>query len=108
MRQSAKFRNDRRQQLHHDRRADVGHDAERKNCAILQRAAAEKIEERRDIAAGFSVSERPKPLLDDGLIDARGRDGGAKAHDHDHGEREQDPPAKFRYFDVFRKAETID
>ena len=52
-RQSAELRNHRREQLQHDRRADVRHDAEGKNRAILQRAAAEKIKERRDAAASL-------------------------------------------------------
>ena len=39
------------QQLQHDRRADIRHDAERENRAILQRAAAEQIKQRRHTAA---------------------------------------------------------
>ena len=50
-REPSKLRNDRCQQLQHDRRADVGHDPERKNRAVLQRTAAEKVKQRRYASA---------------------------------------------------------
>ena len=53
LREPAELRDDRGQQLHHDRRTDVGHDAERKDRAIFQRAAAEQIEKRGHAASGF-------------------------------------------------------
>ena len=56
--QLAELRNHRRQQLQHDRGADVGHHAQRKDRAVFQRAAAEDIEERRDVAAGLVADLR--------------------------------------------------
>src|SRR5260370_41608025 len=59
----AQLRNHRRKQLHHDRRADVRHDAERKNRAVLERAAAEQIQQCRKIAARFFSESAAKPFL---------------------------------------------
>ena len=98
-RQAAQLRNHRRQQLHHDRRADVGHDAERKDRAVLQRAAAEQIEERGDTAALLFGERSAKPFLQNGLVDARRRDRGAETDDDDDRERKQNPPPQLRNFD---------
>ena len=97
--QPAQLRNHSREQLHHDGRADVRHDAEREDCAVFQRAATEQIEEGRDVAAGFLRQRGAEPFLDDGLVDARGGDRRAQTHDHDDCERKQNPPAQLWYFD---------
>src|SRR5581483_7575672 len=43
-REPSELWNDRGQQLHHDRRADVRHDPKRKNRAVFQRATAKQIQ----------------------------------------------------------------
>ena len=107
-RQPAELRNHRRQQLHHDRRADVRHDPERKDRAVFQRAAAEQIKQRGDRPPPVRwLSEVRNHSCKTRLIDARRRDRSAQTHNHDHGQRKQNPPAQLRYLDVFRNAEII-
>ena len=60
-RESTELGDHSRQQLQHDRCADVGHDAEREDRAIFQRTAAEQIEERRHSAAGFLAERVAEP-----------------------------------------------
>ena len=62
-RESAKLRNHRGQQLHHDRCADVRHDAQREDCAIFQRAATEQVKQRCKATSGALAKRGAKPLL---------------------------------------------
>src|SRR5438477_10458785 len=96
-RESSQLRNHRRKQLHHDRRADVGHDSKREDRAVFQRAAAEQIQQGGEIAAGFFSQSAAKPFLQYRLIDSRRGDRRAKTHDDDDRERKQDSAPQLRY-----------
>ena len=78
-------RDDRRHQLHDDRRRDVGHDAEGKDRHAADGAAGEHVEHADD-AASTGVER----LLERRRVDARNRDVGAEAIDQERAEREPD------------------
>ena len=90
--QPAKPGNHRSQQLHHNGCADVRHNAQGKDGAIFERAAAEQIKERRKTASSLA-GRGAEPFLQDGLIDSGSSDRRAQAHNHNHGQRKQDTPA---------------
>jgi hypothetical protein len=73
-RESAKPRNHRGQQLHHDRCADVRHDAQREDCAIFQRATTEQVKQRCKATSGTLAKRGAKPLLQYSLVDSGGCD----------------------------------
>ena len=70
-----------------------------KDRAVFQRPAAEQIKKRGYAASRLFRERTAKPILQDGLVHTWRGDCGAQTHDHNHGEREQNPPAQFRYLD---------
>jgi hypothetical protein len=82
-RQFAQFRPDRREQLDDDRRADVGHDADRADGATLQRAAGEHIvpcPSRRRCHAAFLRKILPAPCRPDRESDEGNQPATASTH----------------------------
>ncbi len=75
-------RNDRHQNLHHDRCRDVRVDAECSDAELSQRVAAEDVEEAEDRVA----FERAGQGI---LVDVRKRDVGQQTKHHKHREREE-------------------
>jgi hypothetical protein len=75
-----------REQLHDDRRADVGHDAQREDRELLECTSGEDVEERER-----STREPREGVADDVGIDARRRYLGTHAVDREHPEGEEDP-----------------
>src|SRR5438105_14667332 len=95
--QSPQLRNHRRKQLHHDRRADVRHDAKRKDRAVFERTAAEQIQQGGEIAAGFFSQRSAEPFLQHRLIHTGRRHRGAKSDNDDDRQREQNSAPQLRY-----------
>ena len=84
-------RRDGGEQLHDNRRRDVGHDRQREDRHAPQRAAGEHVEH---------AEHALRLLLEDAVqgdrIDPRHRDVGAQAVDHQRGQREPDPLLQLR------------
>src|SRR5690606_543542 len=79
-------RDDHGEQLHDDRRGDVGDDSQREHRELLQGATREQVEQTVDATGRLKALPQPHGLE----VDARDRDGGAEAVHGEHGKREQD------------------
>ena len=95
------------QQLHHDRRTDVRHDAQRKDGAVLKRTTAEDVKERGDVAARLVVNLGLEPLLETDGIDTRTCDRRANAHDDQQDQREKNTIPQLRNLERVLKAEIM-
>ena len=82
---------DHRQELQDDRRADIGHDAQREDRELLQRAPGEQVEQAEDRPLDLG-EERRQPLA----VNARSGYGHADAIDRQHRQGEQDPSPQLR------------
>ena len=99
----AEARDDRRHELEHDARADVGDDAQGEDRAILQRAAAEKIEHADNSVVLVRLDDGMEELGQDLGINAGTGNGRTDANDDDDREREENPLAQFRNLEDVRE-----
>src|SRR5512138_852295 len=90
--QALEERNDRTQQLQHNRGGDVGHNSHRENGRLGERAAREQIEQTEDRLL------RREELGQNRAIDTRSRDVAADSIDNKQAEREEYPFAEFLDF----------
>jgi len=100
-RESGELRYDCREQLHHDRCRDVGHDTECENTRLLEATARKDREQCGDATGGaFWVLHLKvvEPCLDDCGIDAGQRDMHAEADDDDQCEGEENTVPELRDF----------
>ena len=79
--------NDHAEDLHDDRRRDVGQDAEREDGELRQGTTGEQAEERKRSAFLVGAVSQHLNCVD---VDARRRDVGPDAVQHEHGQRERD------------------
>ncbi len=84
-------------ELHDDARRDVGHDAQRQDRQIGERATREQVEQPEQTALALH------DVLHHRTIDARDRDEHAQAVDREHDQREGDPAPELRHLTDIRK-----